>query len=143
MKTREEKEQMVKKLSGDDLLNFYDNYSNNFDPIDFDTCESFNVCREEIKRRLEVSESTSDYFPTEKEMEDYLQEFFGDDSQEYDSLVDMVLDEIVRLDSEGTPAYAFDDKLMKYVRGLLEDYLCPSFFANWIANHAKEIYASL
>lgn len=87
---------------------------------------------------------TSEY-PTQEEMDAYIQEFWQDDTSEYDNLVELALDYLVKLvDShKNLSDREIDKRLHNYVRGELEDYDVPAFFADRIVEHAKEKYLDL
>lgn len=85
---------------------------------------------------------TSEY-PTQEEMDAYIQEFWQDDTSEYDNLVELAFDKLVELLDSDTPSYTVENELHKYVRGELEDYDVPAFFADRIVEHAKEKYLDL
>ena len=54
MKTLEEKREIAKGIDGDTLLTLYDNCCRNFDPFNDDACETYNVIRSEILKRLQI-----------------------------------------------------------------------------------------
>ena len=82
-------------------------------------------------------------YPTQEEMDAYIQEFWQDDTSEYDNLVELAFDKLVELLDSNTPSYAVENELHKYVRGELEDYDVPAFFTDKIVEHAKEKYIDL
>ena len=50
--TYNEKVAKAKTLTGIELMDAYDNYRDNFNPIDNDSVDNFNIIRVEILRRL-------------------------------------------------------------------------------------------
>ena len=51
--TKEEKEKVASGLSGTRLMELFLSYLNNFNPIDYDMCETYNIIKAEIIRRCE------------------------------------------------------------------------------------------
>ena len=50
--TREEKIEKAKTLTGEDLLKAYDLYRDNFNPINDESIENFQIVKEELLNRL-------------------------------------------------------------------------------------------
>ena len=50
--SKEEKMNIAKGIEAGRLLELYDNYTRDFNPIDYDKCETYNVIRDEILRRM-------------------------------------------------------------------------------------------
>ena len=54
--TFKEKKKCVEKLSADDLFAAYETFRTQFNPLDEDFCESFEVIKAEIYRRVKAYE---------------------------------------------------------------------------------------
>ena len=51
--TKEEKENIARGISGTRLMELFLSYLDDFNPIDYDRCETYNVIKAEIIRRCE------------------------------------------------------------------------------------------
>lgn len=50
----EEIQAKLKNLKADELLDAYKYYKNNFNPLDYDMCDTYDLIKDEIKYRLNM-----------------------------------------------------------------------------------------